>query len=212
MPDTISQKHAKGKRPLQRSLTPHLDCCPSALYDSDKAVKRWRPIQSLVALTDNSTPDTGGFECVKGFHREFREWATRRAPCAKSGRPPLCVGDFTPIRPEEDSAVIARFDSVLYTAGSVVAFDWRIPHANASRHQGTVPRQVAYGSFLPDVPVNRAYAARQKARYVQGLQPDDQWKEDKDCKEEREGGKAFEFSALGQRLLGGEEEEEALGE
>jgi hypothetical protein len=34
VPDCIAQQHRKGKRPLQRSLTPHLDCCPSALYDS----------------------------------------------------------------------------------------------------------------------------------------------------------------------------------
>lgn len=36
VPDRIAERHRKGKRPLQRSLTPHLDCCPSALYDSGK--------------------------------------------------------------------------------------------------------------------------------------------------------------------------------
>ncbi len=34
VPDSIAGLHSKGKRPLQRSLTPHLDCCPSALFDS----------------------------------------------------------------------------------------------------------------------------------------------------------------------------------
>jgi hypothetical protein len=205
VPDHISQRHAKGKRPLQRSLTPHLDCCPSALYSSDKQVKRWRPIQSFIALTDNHTPDSGGFECVKGWHREFQAWAQRRKPCGKTGKPAPCVGDFTPIRPEEDADVIARFAPVLYPAGSVVAFDWRIPHANAARHLGEAPRQVSYGSFLPDVPVNRLYARRQRERFLAGMQPDDQWKEDKDRKElyvHGEGEDAFAFSKLGLRLLG----------
>lgn len=215
VPDHISQRHAKGKRPLQRSLTPHLDCCPSALYSSDKQVKRWRPIQSFIALTDNHTPNTGGFECVKGWHREFQAWAQRRKPCGKTGKPAPCVGDFTPIRPEEDADVIARFAPVLYPAGSVVAFDWRIPHANAARHVGEAPRQVSYGSFLPDVPVNRVYAQRQRERFLAGMQPDDQWKEDKDRKElyvHGEGGDVFPFSELGLQLLGSGVEGAEVGE
>lgn len=205
VPDRISQRHAKGKRPLQRSLTPHLDCCPSALYSSDKQVKRWRPIQSFIALTDNRFPDTGGFECVKGWHREFQAWAQRRKPCRKTGKRAPCVGDFTPIRPAEDSDVIAQFVPVLYPAGSVVAFDWRIPHANAARHVGEAPRQVSYGSFLPDVPANRLYAQRQRERFLAGMQPDDQWKEGKDQMEiyvNGEGEDVFPFSELGLRLLG----------
>ena len=151
-------------------------------------------------------PETGGFECVKGFHLEFDAWAAARAPCAKTGRPPPCVGDFTPIRPQEDAAVISRFEPVLYPAGAVVAFDFRTPHANSSEHRGPLPRQVIYGSFLPDVEINRRYARRQRDRYLQGRrQPDDQWKE------EGEGGQEpaepeetlFEFSERGWALMGG---------
>lgn len=154
VPDIISAQHAKGKRHLQRSLTPHLDCCPSALYNSDKKVPRWRPIQSFIALTDNWQDETGGFECVRGFHRDFSQWAKTRGPCI-NGLPPACVGDFTPIRPIEDADVIARFESIHYGAGAVIAFDWRTPHANSSSHVGDYPRMVSYGSFLPDVAINR---------------------------------------------------------
>jgi hypothetical protein len=182
-------------------------------------VPRWRPIQSLVALTDNAEPETGGFECVRGFHREFDAWAATRAPCAKTGKPPPCVGDFTPIRPKEDAAVIARFAPVLYRAGSVVAFDFRTPHANSSEHRGSAPRQVVYGSFLPAVEINRRYALRQRDRYLDGRrQPDDQWKEaagDGDGEEGGGGGGSggggpaepqeplFDFSDLGWALMGG---------
>ncbi len=173
-----------------------------------KAVPRWRPIQSLIALTDNAEPETGGFECVRGFHREFDAWAATRAPCAKTGKPAPCVGDFTPIRPQQDAAVIARFAPVLYPAGAVVAFDFRTPHANSSQHRGWTPRQVVYGSFLPGVELNRRYALRQRDRYLDGRrQPDDQWKEE--AGEGERGGPAepqepvFEFSEHGWALMGG---------
>jgi len=210
VPDRISAQHAKGKRPLQRSLTPHLDCCPAALYTSDKAVPRWRPVQSFVALTDNLGPQTGGFECVKGWHRTFQSWADHRPTCRQTGKAAPCVGDFTPIRPVEDAEVIARFAPVYYQAGSVIAFDWRIPHANATHHVGPEPRQVSYASFLPDVPVNREYARRQAQRFYNGLQPDDQWKENSDSREVYGDGSVFEFSDLGRRLLGFGAEEVSL--
>jgi hypothetical protein len=51
-----------------------------------------------------------------------------------------------------------------------------IPHANAYRHAGTVPRAVVYCSFLPDVAINRSYVARQLQDWKAGLYPSgDQW-------------------------------------
>ena len=32
VPDSVSQLHSSGKRTLQRSLTPHLDCCPNDMH------------------------------------------------------------------------------------------------------------------------------------------------------------------------------------
>lgn len=61
VPDTISALHANrghgdsgttvngglGKRRLQRSLTPHLDCCPTAMHDGGgKEFPRWRPVRA----------------------------------------------------------------------------------------------------------------------------------------------------------------------
>lgn len=192
--------------PAGSSLTHHKHTNTHLLVHAGKAVPRWRPIQSFIALTTNAAPETGGFECVHGFHREFDAWAQTRSPCAKTGKPAPCVGDFTPIRPQEDAAVIARFQPVLYSAGAVVAFDFRTPHANSSEHRGAVPRQVVYGSFLPDVPINRRYARRQRDRYLNGRrQPDDQWKEgdggDDGPAEPEE--PLCEFTELGWALMGG---------
>lgn len=101
VPDAVAEAHArvdpnakkKRKRPLplQRSLTPHLDCCPSSIYSPDgsqggKRVVKWRPIQCFVALTDTLEADHGGFEAARGFHREFGEWASTRPPQANGRR------------------------------------------------------------------------------------------------------------------------------
>lgn len=47
VPDAVAALHRRGKRPLQRSLTPHLDCCPSALYDSGGRFGRGRGLGGI---------------------------------------------------------------------------------------------------------------------------------------------------------------------
>mmetsp|Transcript_17430 Transcript_17430/g.17520 ORF Transcript_17430/g.17520 Transcript_17430/m.17520 type:complete len:377 (+) Transcript_17430:221-1351(+) len=88
VPDDISSLFSKGKRTLQRTLAPHLDCCPHRLYDHSESGKRhpkWRPIQAFLALTDTVNKDEGGLEACPGLHREFDEWVLRRAGDTSSG-------------------------------------------------------------------------------------------------------------------------------
>jgi hypothetical protein len=103
VPDAVSKRFQHKKKGLQRSLTPHLDCCPHNLYSSEKVcvlisvmiqiiaisnitpVKlkkfpKWRPIQAFVALTDSTNADEGGFEAAPRMHAEFDQWVARRAP------------------------------------------------------------------------------------------------------------------------------------
>jgi hypothetical protein len=65
VPDSISKLFGHTKKTsLQRSLTPHIDCCPQHMYEDvgDKKFSKWRPIQAFIALTDSLEPDVGGFE------------------------------------------------------------------------------------------------------------------------------------------------------
>ncbi|GAX24710.1 hypothetical protein FisN_4Hh268 [Fistulifera solaris] len=170
---TISKKNKHI--PIQRSLTPHLDCCPENPFPMNS---KWRPIQCFVSLTDNTEPNTGGFEAAPGFHREFATWAAHRPPTLvtrKGGEtlalPAPCVGEYTHIRPREDAAVLQRVQHIPVTAGSAVLWDNRIPHANAYRHDGTEPRVVVYTSFLPDVAINRQYARQQLEHIRRGRNP-----------------------------------------
>ncbi|TYZ58758.1 hypothetical protein PybrP1_011552 [[Pythium] brassicae (nom. inval.)] len=212
VPDVVSRRHGAAKaRPLQRSLTPHLDCCPAHPFASGKAVPRWRPIQCLTVLTDNLAPDTGGFEAVRGFHKEFASYfadaATARAGAGAAagvgaGRPQVCLGDFSPLRMAEDRDVIARFAHVGAAAGSAIFFDWRVPHANSYRHAGAAPREVVYTGFLPDVALNRAYVREQLRRYARRLLPADHWQKGDADARVAEHFSAHHFSALGSRLIG----------
>ena len=167
----------KKKCTLQRSLTPHLDCCPDT-YDTATGKVKWRPIQCFVSLTDNTEPNMGGFEVAKGFHHEFRTWTQQRIGSTSADGtvvPPPCIGEYTHIRPTEDKAVMERVQHVPVRAGSVVFWDNRLPHANAYRHNGSVPRVVVYCSFLPYVDLNRRYAENQLAQWRLGHNPTDQW-------------------------------------
>ena len=199
VPEDISQKFSGGKkRSLQRSLTPHLDCCPHKLYDfGDKPFPKWKPIQCFVALTDTLEKDQGGFECCPGFHQQFNEWVASRLPSAPSDHPP-CVGDFTPIRPVEDRGVISQFTHVPCRAGDIVFWDYRLPHANSRYNSSSTPRAVVYLGFLPCVSLNRAYAMEQLRRLASGEPPGDQWHSSVQRNEPIQ----FPFSALGRRLVG----------
>lgn len=178
-----NKKKNKKKLSLQRSLTPHLDCCPDT-YDDPTHHSKWRPIQCFVSLTDNMEPNTGGLEVAKGFHREFRHWAATRAPTVVKDRqtgqtnsiPAPCLGEYTHMRPAEDAAVMQRVQHVPVAAGAVVFWDNRLPHANAYRHDGSQPRAVAYCSFLPPIALNRAYAQQQLQAWLAGRTPTDQWR------------------------------------
>lgn len=189
-PPGVDATKAKRKT-LQRSLTPHLDCCPHEMFTG----RKWRPIQAFVALTDTIEPNHGGFEVCKGLHREFDEWIRRRLPSESTGTVP-CVGQFTPIRPKEDADIIERMEHVPCKAGDMVCWDYRLAHANAGHNFSGDVREVVYVGLLPNIPLNRAYAENQLERYRQGQLPNDQWHDSKmtqPC--------SYGFSDLGQKLM-----------
>jgi hypothetical protein len=128
LPTVVAQTVGSKKRPIQRSLTPHLDCCPETYYDTSKATK-WRPIQCFVSLSDTLLPNQGGFEAVKGFHREFHTWNRRRGHDDEDAggivEPPPCIGQYTHIRPKEDKAIMNRVEHIPVPAGAAVFWDQR---------------------------------------------------------------------------------------
>lgn len=183
--NTIMRNQTKKKwrhRPIQRSLTPHFDCCPETYHDIANKTK-WRPIQCFVSLTDNLQPNTGGFEAVPGFHREFHAWTQNGRRSAHEDEQPThpcpCVGEYTHINPSHDRAILDRVTHIPVKSGHAVFWDNRIPHGNAYRNDSHLhdeteknetsltvlkesgARAVVYCSFLPDIDINRCFVKRQ---------------------------------------------------
>mmetsp|Transcript_6236 Transcript_6236/g.9100 ORF Transcript_6236/g.9100 Transcript_6236/m.9100 type:complete len:405 (-) Transcript_6236:1056-2270(-) len=199
--DTLSkrQKKKKKSRAIQRSLTPHFDLCPETYQDATNKNK-WRPIQCFVSLTDNLLPNTGGFECCPGFHREFHSWVQRgrrlrsnndddgeiaveNIDMASPPKQQPCVGEYTHVH---DRELMKRVQHIPVKAGSVVFWDNRLPHGNSYRNDNnydptisssTSPlescgaRAVVYCSFLPDVAINRGFVERQLIDWKLGRAP-----------------------------------------
>jgi ectoine hydroxylase-related dioxygenase (phytanoyl-CoA dioxygenase family) len=185
----------KNKYALQRSLTPHLDCCPHRIYESVKETPKWRPIQAFVALTDTLEPDQGGFEACPGFHKDIEAWASNRRPLGADGSIP-CVGDFSPIRPKDDKEIIDRFRHISVRAGDMVCWDFRVPHANSRSNSLRTARECVYIGLLPYIDMNKDYVVNQLSRYKQGLVPKDQWHEhakSQTCD--------YEFSEMGKQMM-----------
>jgi hypothetical protein len=190
-------------RPLQRSLTPHLDCCPvdmQSAVQGGKAVAKWRPVQAFVSLTDTTEAEEGGFEAARGFHLDFDAWAESRpltrgappksrqqqpghkhqasTPASQSTKPAPCIGEFTPLRPREDANVLARVAHVgCVRAGDLVLWDNRVPHSNSRFNHSGHSREVVFLGFLPAVPLNERFASDQRGRWERDVCPGDQWVE-----------------------------------
>jgi hypothetical protein len=209
-----------GKHSLQRSLTPHLDCCPHRRFER---LTRWKPIQCFLALTDCLEPNEGGFEAVPSFHREFDDWAIGRAKAKDGARDQsvsdpssssststsstataaeldrLCVDQFTAIRPKEENWILDRFRPISYKAGDLILWDSRIPHANSLRNDHpTRVREVVYLGFLPAISLNREFTTDQLHRYREGgILPAGFWQKSgmkQSCD--------YPFSPLGRKLMG----------
>jgi hypothetical protein len=179
---------------------------------------KWRPIQCFVSLTDNLEANTGGFEAAKGFHREFQQWAKNRPSTIATHKnkdgsrteiaiPAACVGEYTHIRPKEERAIMDRVYHVPVRRGSAVFWDNRIPHANAYKHNGTIPRTVVYCSFLPDVDLNRRYIENQLKHFQLSQPVTDQWnhiasKDDASGDKNKNVPRSYTFSSLGRKLVG----------
>lgn len=103
-------------------------------------------LQAIVCLTDNSAT-SGGFACVPGFHREFRDWGERHPEGSvtvngKTMDKTYGVGQPFPVPP--DDACQQHIVRVVAPAGSVVVWDSRLPHQNFPNTDAAAFRVVHY--------------------------------------------------------------------
>jgi hypothetical protein len=118
------------------------------------SLKKWRPIQGFVALTDHFTAEDGGLKVVRGFHRQFQDFF-------KDYDGPLEAGEFFRMNSVKYAKLQKQCEFVYAPAGSLVCWDNHIPHATCDLLSGNDSREVVYTSFLPDCDLNRQYAQDQ---------------------------------------------------
>jgi len=107
-----------------------------------------------VCLTDHFDGDSGGLRVVPGFHHRIDAYFRGKKE-AEGG------GEFCRLNSVQHDTLQRQCRPVVAPRGSVVFWDGRIPHATAMHLSGSDTREVVYCGFLPDVPLNRLYAARQ---------------------------------------------------
>eukprot|EP00050_Salpingoeca_kvevrii_P010587 m.9232 g.9232 ORF g.9232 m.9232 type:complete len:296 (+) comp2951_c0_seq1:190-1077(+) len=139
----------------ENGLQLHLDCNPTNQYlEGFGGLKKWRPIQSFVTLTDHFGGNTGGLRVVAGFHHRFRDYFADH-PLVEGG------GEFFRMHGKSHAALAKQLQAVQAPAGALVLWDNRLPHDTCDRRDGPDSREAVFTGYLPDVALNRRYAAAQ---------------------------------------------------
>jgi len=145
----------------QGGLGLHIDNRPSLDLAT---LKKWRPIQGFVALTDHFTAQHGGLKVVRGFHRQFDDFF-------QDYDGPVEAGEFFRMTSVKYAKLQRQCQFVYAPAGSLVCWDNRTPHATCDVLSGHDSREVVYASFLPDCDLNRHYAREQWRALTQRQPP-----------------------------------------
>jgi hypothetical protein len=146
----------------EKGLDLHLDRHPTQPFVQ---IKKWRPIQAFVALTDHFGPHTGGLRVVPGFPAKIDEYF------ARGGEIKETPGEFFRMHGHAHDRLRKDLVTVQAPKGSLVCWDNRMAHATCAQLDGVDSREVVYVGFLPDVPLNRDYLARQKLCLMRGFSP-----------------------------------------
>ena len=139
----------------EQGLGLHLDRHPTMPFAH---IKKWRPIQAFVTLTDHCGKATGGLQVVPEFHEKGHEIKESE-------------GEFYRMGDHAYDRLRKSLVTVQAPKGSLVCWDNRLPHATCSHLNSPDSREVVFVGFLPDVKLNRDYVARQRINLLASLSP-----------------------------------------
>jgi len=130
----------------------HLDQNPFDPYSNTVV---FRPIQGFISLTDQYSSTSGGIRVVKKFHKEIEDYFQKGIDEKSTG------GAFHRMNSKVHAKLVKRCEPMFAPKGSLVIWDYRLPHQTSDFLSGNDTREVVYCSFLPDVPLNKIYIAEQ---------------------------------------------------
>jgi len=149
----------------------HIDRRPGR--DAFKNIKKYRPIQGFVALTDQYGSNSGGLKLVKGFHKIFNMYFDKDVNKTNWGD----SGEFYRLGSKSYFSLQNNLENIDVPAGALVLWDNRLPHATCDKLSGFDTREVIYMSYIPDVSINRKYVAEQAEHLKQNIQPPSYYKD-----------------------------------
>lgn len=156
LPDSIRQEGGLGL---------HLDRRPGMAGLSN--IKKYRPVQGFIALTNHYGSDCGGLRVVKGFHKKFDEYFFSNLISKNYEE----TGEFFRMGSKSYYKLNEQLQTLNYPAGSLVLWDNRLPHSTCDKLKGYDSREVIYLSYIPNIPINIKYSQEQTKNFILNLQP-----------------------------------------
>jgi hypothetical protein len=142
----------------ENGLKMHLDRRPYRIdlnqikKNNKKKAYKWRPIQSFVALTDHYGGESGGLKIVNGFHKKFNDYFKDKINLDDIDT----GGEFYRMNTGHEK-LIKECQPVIVPAGSLVCWDYRLPHSTCDKLIGYDSREVVYTGFIPQIKLNSKY-------------------------------------------------------
>lgn len=145
----------------------HLDRNPHDPYlFKSTGLKRWRPIQGFITMTDHFTSQSGGLRVVKDFHKDDEYFSKCDIKDIE-----MTGGEFCRMNGNVHKKVYDRLEPVIASAGSLVLWDNRLPHATSDDLIGFDTREVAYISYIPKTDINIKYLKDQSKCIKKNIPP-----------------------------------------
>ena len=140
----------------------HIDANPVDRFKTH----RFRPIQSIVALTDHYGGESGGLKVVPKFHKQFDEYFSKSIDAQTE-----ISGEFFRLHSKSYSKLHSMVCPLTVPAGSVVYWDNRLPHQTCEKLTSNDSREVIYFAYLPTIPLNVDYHKKQYEHIKQNIPP-----------------------------------------
>jgi hypothetical protein len=118
------------------------------------------PIQGFLSLTNQLNNKHGGLQIVKGFHKKYTNHE-----------------EIMNMNLKNNSYLLEKIENVCVKAGSLVLWDYRLPHKTNSKFVSDDTREVIYMSYIPNTKENKSYCKNQYVNFLLNLPPPDFYNE-----------------------------------
>lgn len=142
-------------------------------------------VQGVLSLTD-TTPDQGGFQCIPGFPKQFKEWVKTQPKDRDTWKPDITGFDVQHIETK---------------AGDLLIWNSLLPHGTG-RNESDRPRLAQYISMFPAKEEDEELREWRIRSWKERLKPEGFAFPGDPRDLERKQGQTADLSSLGRKLLG----------